>query len=54
MFQGIPNVELTASGPIASIPTFQDDLNQEKQNIEDDVDSFTVYPMIAIGFCYRF
>ncbi len=54
MFQGSPNVTLTASGPIASDPTFQDDLNQEKQNIEDDVDSFTIYPMIAIGFCYRF
>ena len=54
MFQGSPNVDLTASGPIASDPTFQQNLNQEKQNIEDDIDSFTIYPMIAIGFCYRF
>ena len=54
MFQGSPNVGLTASGPIANDPGFQNDLNQEKQNIEDEVDSFTVYPLIAIGFCYRF
>lgn len=37
ILQGSPEVDLTGSGPIAQDPTFQKDLNQEAQEVEDVV-----------------
>lgn len=49
-----PTVELTASGPIASDPTFADDLEQEEQNLQDDIDELPFYPVLNIGIVVRF
>lgn len=54
IYQGLPKVDLSADGPIASDPTFQNELATEEKNLQSDLDSFKVYPVIAIGLSYRF
>ena len=48
-FHGTPAVELTASGPIASDPAFQADLDLELAQIEDDVSKVKAYPVLSFG-----
>lgn len=50
LFQGSPKVSLTASGGAVS----QSDLASEAQSAEADLGSFKVYPVIALGFSFRF
>lgn len=54
VFHGSPELELSADGWDASLPGFQDDLAQEKQEIEEDLRPFRYYPVVAFGFTYRF
>jgi len=54
VFQGSPNVTLSASGPIAGNPGFQADLRQEELNIEDDARQFRYYPVFSLGISYKF
>jgi hypothetical protein len=50
MFQGSPKVSLTASGGAVS----QVDLTSESQSAQADLDDFKIYPVIALGFSFRF
>ncbi len=54
IYQGSPKVDLSVDGPIASDPTFQNDLATEENNLQSDLDEFKVYPVVAIGLSYRF
>jgi len=54
VFQGSPDADLAATGPIASDPTFQADLAKEEENLEDDLDFFKYYPVISFGISYKF
>ncbi len=54
MFQGGGNVALTASGTANAIPGFATNLEQERQDIQDDVDDFKYYPVVRVGIAYRF
>ena len=49
-----PQTKLTATGPVASDPTFKANLSKEEQNINDELDSLKYYPIIQIGLMYRF
>jgi hypothetical protein len=55
MFQGEPDVSLSAT---ALIPAQQDALNasieQEIQDIEEDTEVFTMYPVLSFGLSYKF
>jgi hypothetical protein len=53
-FQGSAEVELTASGPFASDPTFQANLERERQELEDELDEYLYYPAASLGVSYRF
>lgn len=53
-FQGSPDVTLTADGPISTDAAFQADLEKERKDMEDDIDQFKIYPVIAIGVSYKF
>jgi len=53
-FTGSPDIDLRASGPIASDPTFQAHLAEEEQDIQDELDVFKVYPVLSISLFYRF
>jgi hypothetical protein len=48
-YQGSPEVQLNASGPVASQPSFQADLAEEERNIEEDAKPFRFYPVLAVG-----
>lgn len=54
MFQGEANIDLTASGDIASDPDFQADLAREKKELEDELEDYKYYPVIALGITYKF
>lgn len=54
VFQGSLTAKLSANGPIASDPTFQQDLAIEEAKLQDDLDKFKVYPLVSLGVSYRF
>ncbi len=53
-FTGSPDVDLSASGPITTDPTFQTRLAEEEKHIQDDLDFFRIYPVLSISLYYRF
>lgn len=54
MFQGSPKVtELRTTGMLND-PEFQEDLQRERREIEDDISSFKLYPVVQLGIGYRF
>jgi hypothetical protein len=55
LFQGSPNVDLTSTGGIQSNnPFFLSELAKEEQNLQDDLDEYKYYPVVAIGLSYVF
>jgi hypothetical protein len=54
MFQGSPRVRnLTTTGALSNAD-LQDDLQIERDEIEDDIDNFKVYPILQLALGYRF
>lgn len=54
LWQGDPLVTLTADGTLSGDPGFQADLEVERQEIEDDLSEFKVWPVLSLGFVYNF
>ena len=54
VFVGAPEVDLTATGPVASDPGFQQDLAEEEQKVSDDLEPFKYYPIVSLGLTYQF
>lgn len=54
MFQGIPNINLTADGTKSGDPTFRADLAKEEDNVQDEANKFRFYPVLTIGISYQF
>lgn len=52
--QGQPEVDLVASGPIASVPGLQADLDAEARQFEEDLDLFKFYPVATLGISIGF
>lgn len=48
------DVALSADGPVAQVPRFQQDLREEEQDIEDDLNAWKIYPVLSFGIGYRF
>lgn len=53
-YQGAADVRPAASGAVAGDPEFQRNLQQEEEDLKDDLDRFTYYPVIALGLTYKF
>ncbi len=51
MFTENYDAHLTATGPLASDPTFLEDLRREEKDINDNNELF---PVVKVGFAYRF
>lgn len=47
-------VELRATGPISQHPQFQQDLQREEDDIQEDLDGYKVYPVLAVGIAFKF
>ncbi|MFQ5680546.1 MAG: hypothetical protein ACE5GG_00605 [Candidatus Omnitrophota bacterium] len=54
MFQGAPNVSLSADGSLSGNAAFQADLAREEENLEDEIGNFEFYPVASFGITYRF
>jgi hypothetical protein len=54
VFQGETDLSLSASGPITSDPTFQSDLEQERRDLEDELEDYRYYPVVSVGVSYKF
>jgi len=52
--QGSPRVSLRASGPIADVPEFEDDLAAEEAEFEDEIKDLDLLPFATIGVVFRF
>ena len=53
-YQGSAAVDLSATGPIAGDPAFQNDLRREEQQTEDDLSVYKYYPVLGLGVYFRF
>ncbi|MDA0378568.1 MAG: hypothetical protein O3C45_08595 [Bacteroidetes bacterium] len=51
---GSPELEMEATGLIASIPQFQADLDREVQKFNDDAGEIPVYPHLRLGWQFGF
>ncbi|MDX1698908.1 MAG: hypothetical protein R3308_11500, partial [Thiohalobacterales bacterium] len=40
--------------PVTAFPQFQDDLEQERQEIEDDLEDYSLWPVLAFSIGFRF
>ncbi|MGE5625568.1 MAG: hypothetical protein ACM3ZT_08480 [Bacillota bacterium] len=54
LMQGSPKVQLTATGAATSSSQFKSDLAAEQGKVQNDVNNYKTYPVIAIGIVYRF
>ena len=54
LWQGEPEVTLDADGILSLDPNFQDALEAERQSLEDDMSDFKAWPVISLGFVYKF
>lgn len=54
MYQGSPDVSLSANGTLANNAAFKDDIQREINNLEGDIDDYDYYPVISIAVTYRF
>lgn len=51
-FHGSPELHVEADGPIADVPSFQADLEADRQQFEDKASWARVYPVLSIGFTF--
>jgi len=55
MLHGAPRTErLRATGQLADNPFFQDDLAREREEIEDEVDNYKIFPILQLAVGYTF
>lgn len=55
MFQGSPEInDLSATGTMASDPGFQQNLEEEKQEILDEIKDYEYYPAVSVMATYKF
>lgn len=54
LWQGDPIVSMTVDGTLADDPTFQSQLEIERQEIEEDFDALKAYPVVSLGFSFSF
>ena len=54
LWQGEPNVTLTADGLLASDANYLIDLEAERQELENEVEDMKAYPVISLGFNFNF
>lgn len=52
--QGSPVVTLSADGPIASNPQFQQQLAAERTELQNSVDDYELYPVVSVGLSFNF
>ena len=54
MYQGSPDVSFTATGTSAGNATFLSELENERRQLESEIEDFQFYPVISFGISYKF
>lgn len=54
LWQGEPDVTLESDGLLASDPGFQAAMEAERQELEDEMKDFKAWPVVSLGFVYKF
>ncbi len=54
LWQGDPNVTAEADGILGSDPLFLDSLEQERQELEAEMEDYKAWPVVSVGFTYEF
>lgn len=54
LWQGEPDVSLSANGLLANDPTFLSLLDAERDELSDEFDSYKAYPVISLGLNFNF
>ena len=55
LFQGTVRIrDFTATGSLANAPDFRASLEEERRELQDDVDDYKVYPIAQLSIGYRF
>jgi hypothetical protein len=54
LWQGEPQVSLTADGPLAANPAFMADLESERQELETEFEDYKAYPVLSVGISFNF
>jgi len=52
IYQGTPKVDLSTS--VAASQALQNDLQAEEDSLQEDLDNFEYYPVLAVGLNYRY
>jgi len=52
--QGRPRVLLSATGPIAGFPQFDDDIAAEEAELREAIEDFDLLPFATVGIVFRF
>ncbi len=52
--QGAPSVDLFASGPLAADPAFQENLAREATDLQDQLRSWRIFPVVSFTISRRF
>jgi hypothetical protein len=54
LWQGSPQVEITSDGFLSGNPTFEASLEAERQELEDNLSDYKVWPVVSLGFVVNF
>jgi hypothetical protein len=54
VFQGSPDVTLSTNGLLSNNAIFLDNLKEEEKKLQDELDQFEYYPVVALGLTYKF
>lgn len=54
LWQGSANVDIAADGFLANDPTFQASLEAERQELEDEISDYEIWPVVSLGFVVNF
>jgi hypothetical protein len=54
LLQGDPKVSLAADGALSDNPTFMAALEEERVQLEDEVDKLKVYPVLSLALTFNF
>ena len=54
LYHGSPELQISASGPDASLANFSSDLEQERLDLQNDLADFRFWPVVSAGFLYQF
>ena len=54
LWQGSPRVEIASDDFLSGNPTFEASLEAERQELEDNLSDYKIWPVVSLGFVVNF